>query len=99
MENLRGVQGPRELPIDLIEPSSAVGERELHRDERKQKRRLASVDIRRHGQTRSHFPDIVIWPPGATDAPAPSPERDRQITARLRPCSVTGRVDLIYLIS
>jgi hypothetical protein len=59
-----------------------IGERELHRDERKARRRLASVDIRRHGENRSHFPDIVIWPPGTlvdpdtppspTSAPAPS---------------------------
>jgi hypothetical protein len=41
-----------------------IGERELHRDERKARRRLASVDIRRHGEKRSHFPDLVIWPPG-----------------------------------
>jgi hypothetical protein len=41
-----------------------IGERELHRDERKQKRRLASVDIRRNGERRSHFPDLAIWPPG-----------------------------------
>ena len=46
-----------------------IGERELHRDERKARRRLASVDIRRHGEARSHYPDIVIWPPGTLDDP------------------------------
>jgi hypothetical protein len=46
-----------------------IGERELHRDERKQKRRLASIDIRRHGEAGSHYPDIVIWPPGTLDDP------------------------------
>lgn len=52
-----------------------IGERELHRDERKARRRLASVDIRRHGENRSHFPDIVIWPPGTLADPdtPPSP--------------------------
>jgi hypothetical protein len=47
-----------------------VGERELQRDERelqcaagRQARRLASVDIKRYGETRAHFPDIVIWAP------------------------------------
>ena len=51
-----------------------IGERELHRDERKRGRRLASVDIRRHGEGRSHFPDIVIWPPPAPGEPqAPLP--------------------------
>ena len=52
-----------------------IGERELHRDERKARRRLASVDIRRHGERRSHFPDLVIWPPGTLDDPdtPPSP--------------------------
>jgi len=52
-----------------------IGERELHRDERAQRRRLASVDIRRHGERRSHFPDLVIWPPGTLDDPdtPPSP--------------------------
>jgi len=50
-----------------------IGERELHRDEREQKRRLASVDVRRHGETRSHFPDVVLWPPGEPDAPPPLP--------------------------
>jgi len=50
-----------------------IVERELHRDERDQKRRLASVDVRRHGQRRSHFPDIVIWPPHEPDEPPPLP--------------------------
>jgi hypothetical protein len=50
-----------------------IGERELHRDERKARRRLASVDIRRHGERRSHFPDLVVWPPGEPDAPQPLP--------------------------
>ncbi len=40
-----------------------IGERELHRDESRQRRRLASVDVRRHGQLRSHHPDLAIWPP------------------------------------
>jgi hypothetical protein len=50
-----------------------IGERELHRDERKARRRLASVDIRRRGEKRSHFPDLVVWPPGEPDAPQPLP--------------------------
>jgi DNA-binding MarR family transcriptional regulator len=50
-----------------------IGERELHRDERKQKRRLASVDIRRHGETGSHFPDLAIWPPPIPGEPPPLP--------------------------
>jgi hypothetical protein len=51
-----------------------IGERELHRDERKARRRLASVEIRRNGENRSHFPDLVIWPPGTlgdTEVPLP----------------------------
>jgi hypothetical protein len=39
------------------------GVRELYRDEREQKRRLASVEVRRNGVVGSHFPDMVIWPP------------------------------------
>jgi ParB-like chromosome segregation protein Spo0J len=52
-----------------------IGERELHRDERKARRRLASVDIRRNGRSGSHFPDLVVWPPGTLDDPdtPPSP--------------------------
>jgi hypothetical protein len=46
-----------------------IGERELHRDERKARRRLASVDIRRNGENRSHFPDLAMWPPGTLDDP------------------------------
>ena len=50
-----------------------IGERELHRDERRQKRRLASVDIRRNGKMGSHFPDLVVWPPGEPGEPPPLP--------------------------
>ncbi len=50
-----------------------IGERELHRDERTQECRLASVEIRRHGRTRSHHPDIVIWPPSGAGGPPPLP--------------------------
>jgi hypothetical protein len=50
-----------------------IGERELHRDERRQGRRLASVDIRRRGETRSHYPDIAIWPPQAPGETPPLP--------------------------
>jgi hypothetical protein len=49
-----------------------IGERELHRDERSQGRRLGSVDIR-SGQTRSHFPDIVIWGLSVPGKPPPLP--------------------------
>ena len=49
-----------------------IGERELHRDESREGRRLGSVDIR-FGQTRSHFPDIVIWEPSAPGEPPPLP--------------------------
>jgi transcriptional regulator with XRE-family HTH domain len=37
------------------------------------RRRLASVDIRRHSETRSHFPDIVIWPPAEPGESPPLP--------------------------
>ena len=50
-----------------------IGERELHRDERKARRRLASVDIRRNGRSGSHFPDLVAWPPGEPGEPPPLP--------------------------
>jgi len=50
-----------------------IGERELHRDERKARRRLASVDIRRNGKMGSHFPDLVVWPPGEPGEAAPLP--------------------------
>lgn len=50
-----------------------IGERELHREESSQKRRLASVEIRRHGQMRSHYPDLVIWPPPVAGNPTPLP--------------------------
>ncbi len=50
-----------------------IGERELHRDESRQKRRLASVDVRRHGQRRSHYPDLVIWPPARAGGSPPLP--------------------------
>lgn len=49
-----------------------IGERELHRDERSQGRRLGSVDIH-SGETRSHFPDIVIWGPSEPGKPPPLP--------------------------
>jgi ParB-like chromosome segregation protein Spo0J len=49
-----------------------IGERELHRDERSQGRRLGSVDIH-SGETRSHFPDIVIWGPSVPGKPPPLP--------------------------
>ncbi len=51
-----------------------IGEIELARDEREGGRRLASVEIAGAGRRRSHFPDIVIWPPGTLDDPdTPSP--------------------------
>jgi hypothetical protein len=46
------------------------GELELCRDEREQKRRLATVEIRGIGRRRSHSPDMVIWPPATPDVPA-----------------------------
>ncbi len=55
-----------------------TGELELCRDEREQKRRLATVEIRGTGRRRSHCPDLVIWPPATSttpvspDTPAPS---------------------------
>jgi hypothetical protein len=45
------------------------GELELCRDEREQKRRLATVEIRGIGRRRSHSPDMVIWPPATADTP------------------------------
>jgi hypothetical protein len=47
-----------------------TGELELCRDERQQKRRLATVEIRGTGRRRSHSPDMVIWPPATLDVPA-----------------------------
>ena len=46
-----------------------IGELELCRDEREQKRRLATVEIRGTGRRRSHSPDMVIWPPAMPDTP------------------------------
>jgi hypothetical protein len=46
-----------------------TGELELCRDEREQKRRLATVEIRGTGRRRSHSPDMVIWPPDTPDTP------------------------------
>jgi hypothetical protein len=51
-----------------------IGESELHRDERKRKRKIATVDILGTGGRRVHSPDIVIWPPatqGTPDTPNP----------------------------
>ncbi len=50
-----------------------IGERELHRDEYEMGRRVASVQIRDHGETQSHHPDIVIWPPATPGKPPPLP--------------------------
>lgn len=50
-----------------------IAERELHREERTQQRRLASVSVHRYGQTRSHYPDIVLWPPPTPGDPPPLP--------------------------
>jgi hypothetical protein len=50
------------------------GERELYRDEREQRRRLASVEIRRSRDARrSHSPDLVMWAPGELGEPVPLP--------------------------
>jgi hypothetical protein len=46
-----------------------IGELELCRDEREQKRRLATVEIRGTGRRRSHSPDMVIWPPDTPEPP------------------------------
>jgi hypothetical protein len=50
-----------------------IGEREMQRDESRQGRRLGSIDIPRWGQTRSHVPDILIWPPSRSEDSAPLP--------------------------
>jgi DNA-binding Lrp family transcriptional regulator len=50
-----------------------VSERELHRDESRQGRRLASVEVRSRGQTESHFPDVAIWPPSTPGEPQELP--------------------------
>jgi hypothetical protein len=50
-----------------------ISERELYHDEREQKRRLASVDVRHQGETRYHCPDIVIWPPSQPGESQPLP--------------------------
>jgi hypothetical protein len=44
-----------------------IGERQLHLEEREQKRRLASVEVRLRGGTRSKFPDAVVWPPAVSE--------------------------------
>ena len=59
-----------------------LGELELCRDEREQKRRLASVEIRGTGRRRSHSPDMVIWPP---DAPASPDAPDTPTTLQTPP--------------
>lgn len=48
-----------------------VGELELCRDEREQKRRLATVEVRGTGSRRSHSPDMVIWPPATPERSLP----------------------------
>jgi len=50
-----------------------IAERELHREESELERRLATVEYRDHGQTRSHAPDIVIWPPTKPGGSPPPP--------------------------
>jgi hypothetical protein len=50
-----------------------MSERELHREEHAQQRRLGSVSVERYGQTRSHYPDIVLWPPPTPGEPPPLP--------------------------
>jgi hypothetical protein len=50
-----------------------IAERELHREEYAQQRRLGSVSVHRYGQTRSHYPDIVLWEPPTAGEPPPLP--------------------------
>jgi hypothetical protein len=50
-----------------------VGERQLHLEEREQKRRLASVEVQLRGGTRSKYPDAVIWPSSAPGEEPPLP--------------------------
>jgi hypothetical protein len=50
-----------------------IGERELHRDEREQGRRLASLEIRGRSGRRSHSPDLVMWPPATPEVQSPLP--------------------------
>jgi hypothetical protein len=61
-----------------------IGELELCRDEREQKRRLATVEIRDTGRRRSHSPDIVIWPPATPEVPA-TPSTSDTSDARCAP--------------
>ena len=49
-----------------------IGERELHREESSQGRRLGSVEVCA-GRTRSHFPDLVIWEPVVPGEPPSLP--------------------------
>jgi hypothetical protein len=58
----------RRYPDHLV-----VGERELYRDESHRERRLGSVEVRHAGQMRSHFPDLLLWPPHANGQPPPLP--------------------------
>jgi hypothetical protein len=50
-----------------------ISERELHREESNQGRRLASIEIRTRGQKESHFPDAAIWPPSSPGESPPLP--------------------------
>jgi hypothetical protein len=51
-----------------------IGERELHRDESKAGRRLASVEVpRARDDRRSHSPDLVMWEEAAPGEPVPLP--------------------------
>jgi hypothetical protein len=43
-----------------------IGELELAREEREQGRRLASIELTQARGRRSHCPDLVIWPPAAS---------------------------------
>jgi ParB-like chromosome segregation protein Spo0J len=49
-----------------------IGERELHREESRQGRRLGTVEVC-SGKTRSHSPDIVIWEPSKPGESPPLP--------------------------
>jgi hypothetical protein len=79
-----------------------IGERELHREESKAGRRLASVELgRSRNERRSHAPDLVAWPPAMDGEPAPLPVAvEVELTLKSQPdltanCSAWARCRIV----